>query len=442
MARTVADTNLSTKAKRAKLAPRPKPYWREIDRGRHVGYYRGSASGSWIARRFLGGGKYQERRLGMADDIRDADGIEVLSFEQAQAAARIWFEDCARADLEAERRREAEAAGEPVHQGGPWTVRDAVASYLATLQNARTRKEFDTEAKAHILPALGGIDLSKLTSGRITKWLEGIANSPPRLRTKTKAAERRTADVDMSDPDVIRRRRHTANHQLKILKAALNHAYRGKRVETDSAWATVRPFKGVSEARVRWLAQDEAVRLVNASAPDLRAMVRGALLTGCRYEELARLRVQEIDLLNGSVYVRLSKSGKPRHVVLTEEGVAFFRDHTAGRTADDLVFTRANGEPWGKSHQHRPIKDACAAAKIKPAISFHILRHTHASWLAQRGVSMQVIAAQLGHSDTRITERHYAHLSPSHHAAAVRAALPNLGLAPASNVAALRTGRG
>ena len=45
------------------------------------------------------------------------------------------------------------------------------------------------------------------------------------------------------------------------------------------------------------------------------------------------------------------------------------------------------------------------------------------SALAMRGVPMGVIAAQLGHSDTRMTERHYAHLSPNYVADTVRAAL-------------------
>jgi integrase len=43
-------------------------------------------------------------------------------------------------------------------------------------------------------------------------------------------------------------------------------------------------------------------------------------------------------------------------------------------------------------------------------VNFHILRHTHGSHLAMNGVPLGVIAAQLGHADTRMTEKHYAHL--------------------------------
>jgi site-specific recombinase XerD len=59
-----------------------------------------------------------------------------------------------------------------------------------------------------------------------------------------------------------------------------------------------------------------------------------------------------------------------------------------------------------------------------PAVGFHVLRHTHASILAMRGVPMAVIARQLGHSDTRMTERHYAHLAPNYVTDTIRANFP------------------
>ena len=57
-----------------------------------------------------------------------------------------------------------------------------------------------------------------------------------------------------------------------------------------------------------------------------------------------------------------------------------------------------------QAHQQRPLADACKRAKIKPAVRFHDLRHTHGSALAIKGVPMAVIAAQLGHADTRMTD--------------------------------------
>jgi integrase len=58
-----------------------------------------------------------------------------------------------------------------------------------------------------------------------------------------------------------------------------------------------------------------------------------------------------------------------------------------------------------------------------------------------RGVPMGVIAAQLGHADTRMTEKHYAHLAPSYVASEIRAHLPPLGAFEPSNVVGLERKR-
>jgi hypothetical protein len=56
--------------------------------------------------------------------------------------------------------------------------------------------------------------------------------------------------------------------------------------------------------------------------------------------------------------------------------------------------------------------------------------------LGNEGAPMGVIAPQLGHSDTRMTEKHYAHLAPSYIADRVRAALPGFGILAETNIAA------
>jgi integrase len=146
------------------------------------------------------------------------------------------------------------------------------------------------------------------------------------------------------------------------------------------------------------------------------------------------MRASDFNLEAGTITVRESKAGKPRHVALTDEGRALFVELTAGKTGRGPIFVRDDGKIWGASHQQRPLDAASARAKLDPPATFHILRHTYASALAMRGVPMGVIAAQLGHSDTRMTERHYAHFAPSYVADTVRAALPDLGIVEASNI--------
>jgi integrase len=188
----------------------------------------------------------------------------------------------------------------------------------------------------------------------------------------------------------------------------------------------VKPFRRVDEAVVRYLTPDEARRLVNACEPQFRKLVQAALLTGCRYSELTRLRAVDLNADSGTLAIRLSK-GKLRHVTLTDEALALFRTWASGE-GKALMLPRADGRPWKKSEQQRPLAAGSKIANITPPVTFHILRHTHGSHLAMRGTPMAIIAKQLGHADTRITEKHYAHLAPSYVAATIRANFPSLGI--------------
>lgn len=104
---------------------------------------------------------------------------------------------------------------------------------------------------------------------------------------------------------------------------------------------------------------------------------------------------------------------------LNPEGVQLFREAVTGKIGDALLFTKADGARWGKNHHVRPLAEACKVAKIVPGIAFHELRHTYASHLAQAGVDLLTISKLLGHADTRITSKHYAHLADKTLAAAV-----------------------
>ena len=148
-------------------------------------------------------------------------------------------------------------------------------------------------------------------------------------------------------------------------------------------------------------------------------------------------RVADFDHSAGTITVRASKGGRARHVILTEDGIALFSAHAAGKPGSALVFAKADGTAWGRSHQHRPLRDACAAAKIEPAVSFHVLRHSYATMLLRGGAPLPVIAANPGHSDTRMTERHYAHLVLGYVAETIRASMPKLGIVERSNVTTL-----
>ena len=195
------------------------------------------------------------------------------------------------------------------------------------------------------------------------------------------------------------------------MKAILNRAFQDGLVVDDSAWRKVKPFAKVDEARIRYLTDAEATRLVNVCPADLRRLVRAALLTGTRWGELAALKAADVNLRTAQIYIAESKSGKPRHVPLNPEGLEHFKNLVTGKAGDELVLTKADGKAWGHNHHVRALDAACKGARVKPAISFHELRHTYASHLANAGVDLLTISKLLGHSDTRITSKHYAHLA-------------------------------
>lgn len=426
MPRKARDERLDTRTARLKLKPRREPYWRTIQEGRAVGYRRlaGGKGGTWIARYYEPENGRQYRALGLADDLIEADGAAILSFPQAQSRAIAWFAERAR------------GGGKTVL---PVTVAEAIAAYLTDYQarGGKALKPARATIDAHILPALGGKKLADLTAAMLRKWHHALAAAPARLRTAAKAEQRRVREVAADDPEALRARRATANRVLTVLKAALNLAFAEGYAASDEAWRRVKPFKGAEAPRVRYLTEEESVRLVNASPAGLRELVAAALLTGCRYGELAQLRVQDVNLEAGVLSIGASKSGKARHVMLTPEAIRFFRQQGAGKAPRALLLTRPDGEPWGTAHQFRPLREACAAAKIQPAASFHVLRHTYASRLAMRGAPMAVIAEQLGHADLKLTARHYAHLSPGYVADTIRETFGSLGIVPESNVAPL-----
>jgi integrase len=235
-----------------------------------------------------------------------------------------------------------------------------------------------------------------------------------------------------------RRRQASANRVLTILKAALNHAFDEGHVANCDAWGRkLKPFRDVEVARVRYLTITEAQRLLNACDPDFRSLVRAALETGCRYGELTRLEVADYNPDTGALHIRKSKSGKPRHVILTEEGDAFFRQHCAGRAGDTVMFTHDDGRPWRAGHQARPMSAACARAGIAPC-GFHQLRHTWASLAVMAGMPLMVVARNLGHVNTEMVEKHYGHLSESYVTEAIRARAPRYGGLPPGKVVPLR----
>jgi integrase len=73
------------------------------------------------------------------------------------------------------------------------------------------------------------------------------------------------------------------------------------------------------------------------------------------------------------------------------------------------------------------MSEAVERAKISPAISFHGMRHSYASLAIMSHTPLLVVAENLGHTDTRMVEKHYGHLTKSFRRTEIQRGAPQFG---------------
>lgn len=203
----------------------------------------------------------------------------------------------------------------------------------------------------------------------------------------------------------------TINRYRSTLQAVLTWAQ--KRRLMPRGWAN--PVKEtellpVDNSRIRFLSEEEYQRLLLASKVSywkmLHVLIKMAVTTGARRGTLLGLRWRDIDLEAGQAFAERTKNGEPFVMVLQEDVVHELRRLRGGARADELVFQGRN--PYKPMEIDKAFKNALDKARLEGVV-FHTLRHTHASWLARKGVPLLAIADSLNHKSLAMTKR-YAHL--------------------------------
>jgi integrase len=375
---------------RLRLAPRGEPYFQVIRKGASLGYRRlKDKAGSWVARYTWPnnfyieneGQKYHHQTLGTADDFTDANGKTVLSHAQALKQA-LDLHDIIHT-VEAE-------------PSSSYLVNQAADDYLKHLRKQgksdNAFKDAEQRIACHIRKPLGDCEVGELTTRQLKKWRDSL---------------------------IAGRSRATANRIWMQLRAILTLAFLDEHVASDTAWRRVRVLPQASSARQRFLTSEECKRLLAASDKRLADMLRVLLFTGVRLGEACRMRAENFNARNGSIYIPVSKSGRSRDIILTAEGVELFTRLATAKAPTDLLLPG-----WTKSTGRSAMQRACALANIEGDVSFITCRHTHASLSIMAGVPLTVIAQQLGHTTTAMVQKHYGHLAKDYVARVVREGVP------------------
>lgn len=217
----------------------------------------------------------------------------------------------------------------------------------------------------------------------------------------------------------------TAQGFHHMLKAAILDAIDDDLIIKNPTRKVAIKGKKPAKKRKKYLSEEEAEKLINAL--DLKEnkmsydwMIMLALKTGMRLEELLGLTVEDFDFVNMTVTVNKSFDYKyaqefaetknktsMRTIKMDWKTAMQFKNLLEERDQEDRVFD------FGKKFYASTVNDRlikkCQQAHI-PEITMHGLRHTHASILMYKGVSIQSISKRLGHASTDITQKVYLHL--------------------------------
>ena len=181
---------------------------------------------------------------------------------------------------------------------------------------------------------------------------------------------------------------------LRLLKEANKHNYNIADITLN--------VKKQNNTIVRYLTKEEAECLINNSG-DLRLLIILALNTGMRRGEMLNLLWDNVDLKTRLIHILISKNGERRSVPIN---TTLFKELNKIKDKTGKVI-KLNLTIEGIRYRWKCLLKKCNIKNFR----FHDLRHTFASWLAIKGISLYTIKELLGHKSIEMTQR-YAHLSP------------------------------
>lgn len=407
MARHIRDARLESRTARLKLKPE-KIHRHGLGGKLDLGYQRGRGAGRWIARRYLGDERYTTKMIGETDDLADANGDTVLSFNQAQDKARAWASDLDKA--------ERIAALGPVI-----TVRGAVNDYLNERATAR-----DALGKLkHILndASLAETPMAALTVADLQTWRAGLLG-----KKMTEASARRVVNDARACLNAAAKR-----HRDKLPATMRDMIRDGFAVTRGVQIDNSREKQLLSEADIRRLIDAAwAIDRKHGWDGDLARMIIVLAATGARFSQVMRLKVADLQIEQARLMMPTSRKGSGSKAVKTPvpigpDVLAVLERGARGRLGSDFLLVRPRWRrvpglgpgpgfgvleiyergPWhGAANLTRPWKLVIARAGLAENTIPYALRHSSIVRLLGKGLPVQMVA-RLHNSSSTMLERFY-----------------------------------
>lgn len=394
--------DISDPTVRRSLQPRTAPYFILLSYCRHVGFQKQSASGgNWVARVRNRDGGYKQHRLGLTHQ---------MGFEEAVRNAEDWF---AKPEI-------AAIAAEPYQLGSKRslsicpigsvpTVASAMQNYLEWKAIAATRSHFETLVSLinyYIVPNLAFIPLEEFNGRHFGDFCLRVIETPPKRGREDPRTRSKLPDLSQ---EALRKRKKTMNALVSILRGAFLLAWERGDLDSDKPIRCLRRLPNVDRPRIVFLSRQQCQKLLDTCSDDLRILVQAALYTGCRANELCKMRVGDLDIGGCAVFVSSLKGMRQRFVFLPPEGLEFFQSIAGSRAPSENLFKRTNGGIWSSEYKSH-FQKARKLSGLPNSVTFHGLRHTYASQLIQGGASLLTVAEQLGHRNVQTVSTTYGHL--------------------------------
>lgn len=201
----------------------------------------------------------------------------------------------------------------------------------------------------------------------------------------------------------------------RTLKAAFNKAIEWNYIESNPF--TKVKFPNLAKSFPTFISEDELlIILTNTLYQHLKDIFTVGFYTGLRLGELINMQWSWIDFFQNHIIVKctdsfLTKSKKERIVPMNEKvkSILINRFNLAVHQSNENVFYRIKGRKLHQETISKQFKDVVRKSNLDERIHFHSLRHSFASLLVQRGVSLYVVKELLGHEDLATTQI-YSHL--------------------------------